>query len=91
MRKTINDIINVNITTWKGRDMYLPLMLSHLLKSQTLLPDNVYIWLSNEEYSSTPDHILNLEKGYDNLHIKYVKDNIYCHKRWEIFKCENSS
>ena len=46
MRKTINDIINVNITTWKGRDMYLPLMLSHLLKSQTLLPDNVYIWLS---------------------------------------------
>lgn len=91
MRKTINDIINVNITTWKGRDMYLPLMLSHLLKSQTLLPDNVYIWLSKEEYSSTPDHILNLEKEYDNLHIKYVKDNIYCHKRWEIFKYDNSS
>lgn len=91
MNKSKNDVINVNITTWKKRDKFLVIMLSNLYKSQTLLPDNVYIWLSKEEYHVLPEYLSSLEKEYDNLHIRYVKNNTYCHKRWEIFKYDNSS
>lgn len=85
------DTINVNITTWKKRDKFLPLMLSHFYNTQTLLPDHVYIWLSKEEYNVLPEHLASLEKIYQNLKIRYVKENTYCHKRWEIFKYDNSS
>ena len=49
MLKSDSDIIIANITTWSKRDMHLFEMLSYFRK-QTLYPDKIILWLSNDEY-----------------------------------------
>ena len=51
--KTYNDLfdakINVNYTTYPLRDKYLYESLKSIQK-QTLKPDNIFLWLSEDEY-----------------------------------------
>lgn len=82
--------IFVNITTWTKRDKYLPKMLLNLQK-QTLKPSKVILWLSEDEYdiNNIPQHITDCFVKQLINEIRWVKNNIYCHKRHEVFKTNN--
>lgn len=89
--KTYSDItktpIIVNLTTWIKRDKYLPKTLEYF-KKQTLKPDKIILWLSEEEYNKN-DLPTSIKTCIDkNLisEVRFVKKNIYCHKRQECFK-----
>ena len=87
MLKSDSDIIIANITTWSKRDMHLFDMLSYFRK-QTLYPDKIILWLSNDEYDkhNLPESIKKtLEQGLIT-EIKYIDGNTYAHKKWETFK-----
>lgn len=87
MLKGDSDIIIANITTWPKRDMHLFEMLSYF-KKQTLYPDKIILWLSNDEYDkhNLPESIKKtLEQGLIT-EIKYIDGNTYAHKKWETFK-----
>ena len=86
MLKSDSDIIIANITTWSKRDMHLFEMLSYFRK-QTLYPDKIILWLSNDEYDkhNLPESIKKtLEQGLIT-EIKYIDGNTYAHKKWETF------
>lgn len=80
----------VSFTTWTKRQDSAAKMLEHF-KKQTLKPDKIYCYLSSDEYKGE-----NLPKSLQKfvnekyLEIKWVKENTYCHKRYEIFKEHNS-
>jgi hypothetical protein len=81
-----NDKIIVNFTTWTKRDMYVPFLLKYF-KNQTLYPDEIICWLSEDEYHGIIPQ--SIQYCLDNnllTHVKFVKGNIYGHKRYETFK-----
>lgn len=85
--KTIKAKTVVNITTWTKRDWCLYPMLKNL-KQQTLHPDKIVLWLSEEEYDKDklPQSI---QKCIDeNLltDVMWVKKNTKGHKRYDCFK-----
>lgn len=82
----LSNKINVNFTTWKGRDKTIDKMLE-TIKNQTLKPDAVNLFLSKTEYNNIiPENIKKLyENGYIT-NIIWIEGNIYSYKRWEIMK-----
>lgn len=81
-----NDKIIVNFTTWTKRDMYIPFLLKYF-KNQTLYPDEIICWLSEDEYHGIIPK--SIQYCLDNnllTDVKFVKGNIYGHKRYETFK-----
>ena len=89
--KSYDDLFNapiyINITTWPKRDKFLPIMLESI-KNQTLKPDKIILWLSEEEYdkNNIPTHIQECLDTGKLSEIQWVKRNIFCHKRYETFK-----
>lgn len=89
-KKTYDDItrgkIIVTFTTWTKRHNVVPIMLENL-KKQTLKPDKIYCCLSSDEYGgeNVPECIKKyVDEKY--IEIRWVKENSYCHKRYDIFK-----
>lgn len=79
--------VNVNITTYPKRDMYLYDMLKNL-KQQTVKPTNIILWLAREEYDENhlPSSILKCVNEKLLTSISFCEKNIYCHKRYETMK-----
>lgn len=78
--------IIVNITTYKKRDWCLYEMLTNLQK-QTLKPNKIILWLSEEEYNKN-DLPQTIQKCIDEhllSDIMWVEKNTYCHKRYACF------
>lgn len=90
LKKTERIPVVVNMTTWTKRDWCLPIMLTNF-KKQTLVPDKIILWLSEEEYNKEklPKHILKCLSEGLLTDIMWVKKNTYCHKRHECFKYFN--
>ena len=82
----VKDKIIVSTTTWKQRDEVFAKMIEHLQK-QTLKPDKIILWLSEDEYQGIiPEHLKDcLDKKWID-EIRFVPGNTYAHKRWEVFK-----
>lgn len=93
-KKTYDDFIRryvvCNITTWRKRDKFLPKMLESL-KKQTLRPNRIVLWLSEDEYDrfDLPKHITKCLDDGLLTDIMWVKRNTYCHKRYECFRVFN--
>lgn len=85
-------MIIVNLTTYPKRDKYLYKMLKHF-SNQTLRADKIILWLCKEEYDN--DNLpTTIQKCLDeNLltDIMWVDKNIYCHKRYDVFKYYNDA
>lgn len=81
--------IIVSFTTWKKRDMYVPIVLNNFEK-QTKKPDKIICWLSEDEYNgkNIPKTIVDYVNS-GKIEVKWIKKNIYCHKRYETFKENN--
>lgn len=85
-KQVVPDTIIVTFTTWKKRELCVPQMLEHF-KQQTVKPDKIICWLSSDEYNG--ENIpKSLQKFVDEkyIEVKWVKENIYGHKRWEALK-----
>lgn len=82
--------IIVSFTTWSKRQESAAKMLEHF-KKQTRKPDKIYCWLSSDEYGD--EKVPQCLKKYVDenfVEIKWIKNNIYCYKRYEVFKeCQN--
>ncbi len=81
MMKTV-----VTMTCWPKRINQLPIFLEKFFSTQTVKPDLFYIWLSTEEF---PDHKIpdELVKQIElnNIILKWIDKNEYCHKRWKVY------
>lgn len=84
------DKINVNITTYPKRDKFLFTCLNNF-KNQTLKCDRLILWLCEEEYdkNNLPNAIVSCLNQNLITEIKWLKKNIFCHKRAEVFKYYN--
>jgi len=78
--------IIVSFTTWPKRDKFVPIMLESI-HNQSMKPDKVIMWLSDEEYpnNAIPSHLKECIKN------KYITDvfftkNTFAHKRWEAHR-----
>lgn len=76
----------VSFTTWKKRDVFVPAVLDNFI-NQTKLPNKIVCWLSEDEYGgrNIPETILPYVEN-KTIEVRWVKENVYCHKRHEIFK-----
>ena len=87
------DII-ISITSYPKRINNIQIVIKLLLDKQTLCPDKIYLWLSEEEFSNKekdlPQELLNLINNNSSIYLKWVKKNTYVHKRHEIFKYVNN-
>lgn len=84
----MNNII-LSMTSWKKRIHYLPQMLSYFLVTQNELPNRIIITLSENEFKNKENDLpidLILLLKYTYIELNWITDNIYCHKRHEIFK-----
>ena len=94
-KKEYSDLFNapiiVNITTWPKRDNCLFEMLSNL-KNQTLYPDKIILWISEEEYdkNNLPESIQKCINNKLLSDVMFVQKNTYCHKRFECFNKFNN-
>lgn len=94
--KTIQKIIDakliVNLTTWTKRDTCLYPMLKNL-KQQTLRPDKIVLWLSEEEYDKNklPKSIQSCIDEKLLTDVMWVKKNTKGHKRYDCFKYFNDA
>lgn len=80
-----SDII-VSFTTWPAREIFVKDMLLSLSK-QTVKPDKIICWLSNEEYNGIiPDSLKECLKNNLLTEVQFVNKNTYGHKRYNIFK-----
>ena len=76
--------IIVNLTTYPKRDKYLYRCLKHF-KNQTLKPHKIVLYLCEKEYNkyNLPQNILKCVNEKLVSEIFWVKNNTYCHKRFE--------
>ena len=83
----MNRII-VSMTSYPKRIMYVYEIILNLL-NQTLVPDEIHLWLSEEEFVNKENDLpIKLKDFIDNniIFVHWLKDNFYIHKRHEIFK-----
>lgn len=85
-KEVLPDRVVVNFTTWRKRDVFVPEMLDNFAL-QTKKPDAVVCWLSEDEYGgqNVPESISPYAERGD-IEIRWLKDNIYSHKRYECFR-----
>ena len=83
---TIISNIIVSFTTWKKRHDCAAIMLDYF-KKQTVKPNKIVCWLSSDEYEgeNIPQSLKPFVKE-KFIEVRWVKENVYCHKRYEIFK-----
>lgn len=88
--KTYDDLtkdkVIVSFTTWKKRHDCAAIMLDWF-KQQTIKPDKIICWLSSDEYDG--ENIPQSLQKFVNekyIEVRWIKENTYCHKRYEVFK-----
>lgn len=80
------DKIIVSFTTWKKRQASACKMLEHF-KLQTLKPNKIICWLASDEYGECIiPKCLQKFVNENFIEVRWVKENTYCHKRYEVFK-----
>ena len=85
LREGFSTPVYVNFTTWKKRDRFVPIMLSHF-SHQTFKPTKIICWLSSSEYHHTiPQSVKECLDNHLLDEVRWVRGNTYCHKRWEAF------
>jgi len=85
----LNKKIIVSMTSYKKRISNLGKSVFALLCKQTLPPDEIYIWLSENEFPNKENELPEDIQGiiYNNkVHLMWIKENTRVHKRHEIFK-----
>lgn len=82
--------IVVSMTSYPKRIVNVGKSIYALLNKQTLPPDEIYIWLSTEEFpnkeNDLPKDLVLFSEVSNKIKIKWVEKNTYVHKRHEIFK-----
>lgn len=84
--KSITPEIIVSFTTWKKRHDCAAIMLDWF-KQQTIKPDKIICWLSSDEYDG--ENIPQSLQKFVNekyIEVRWIKENTYCHKRYEVFR-----
>lgn len=80
------------MTSWTKRIHYVAKAIYRFLKTQTVKPDEFYLWLAEEEFPNKekdlPEDLLTVCSAF-NVQIKWTKDNEYCFKRWYVFPEHN--
>lgn len=86
----MNERIIVSMTSYPGRIANVSKSIFLLLKKQTLPPDEIHLWLAEPEFLnkelSLPSDLQTIIKTVENVHLHWLPENTYCHKRHEIFK-----
>lgn len=76
------------MTSWKGRIQAVPEAIFRFMRTQTVKPDEFYLWLSTDEFPSKelelPRELLLICYGM-NIKLKWCKYNEYAFKRWHVF------
>ena len=81
--------IIVSMTSYKKRICNLGKSVFALLCKQILPPDEIYIWLSEEEFPNKEKDLPSDAQDIaynEKVHIMWLKENTRVHKRHEIFK-----
>ena len=77
------------MTSYKKRITNLGKSIFALLYKQILPPDEIYIWLAEEEFpkkeNELPSDVQEII-SHEKLHLMWLKENTRVHKRHEIFK-----
>lgn len=78
----------VTMTSWKGRIQSVGEAIFRFIKTQTVKPDEFYLWLSTDEFptkeNELPKELLLVCRGL-NIQLKWCKYNEYAFKRWHVF------
>ncbi len=78
------------MTSYPGRIKNVSKSISFLLEKQTVKPDEIYLWLSIEEFpnkeNDLPVELTTIIGNHNNVYLRWVEKNTYVHKRHEIFK-----
>lgn len=82
--------IIVSMTSYPKRIINVYYSIRLLLEKQTLKPDRIYLWLSEEEFpdkeNDLPAILVDLIDSNGTVKLMWVKENTYVHKRHEVFK-----
>lgn len=82
--------IVVSMTSYPKRIYNVEKSIDALLHKQTLPPEEIYLWLSIEEFpnkeNNLPENLIKIINENPNVFLKWVEKNTYVHKRHEIFK-----
>lgn len=85
----MNKIV-ISMTSYPGRIKNVSKSISFLLEKQTVKPDEIYLWLSAEEFpnkeNDLPVELTTIISNHNNVYLRWVEKNTYVHKRHEIFK-----
>jgi len=88
-----NKDIVVSMTSYPKRISNIYSSIRLILEKQTLQPDKIYLWLSEEEFpnkeNDLPKNLLNLINDNKCINLMWIKKNTYVHKRHEVFKYIN--
>lgn len=82
----------VTMTSWKGRINFLARSIYSFMKTQTVKPDEFYVWLAEEEFPQKENELpedLMLVCKYFNIKICWCKYNDYAFKRWYVYPEHN--
>lgn len=72
--------ITVSFTTYPAREKWLPVVVGSLLR-QKLQPDRIVLYLSNEQFETVDDKILNSIKK-QGVNVKLVDGDMRSHKKY---------
>lgn len=77
----------VTMTSWTKRIELCSVLINMFFKTQTVLPDLFYLWLSKEEFTDITELPLELQKLYKErkVIIKFLDGNEKCYKRWHVY------
>lgn len=82
--------IVVSMTSYPQRIVNVEKSISALLNRQTLPPEEIYLWLSVEEFpqkeKNLPNTLVKLIDSNKKIKLNWVDKNTYVHKRHEVFK-----
>lgn len=88
----MNGKIIVSMTSYPKRISLVGRSITALLEKQTMKPDEIHLWLSEEEFvnfeKDLPNDLNEVLKN-EKVFLHWVGKNTYCHKRYEIFNITN--
>ena len=82
--------IIVSMTSYPKRISNVGKSIYALLSRQTLPPDEIHLWLSIKQFPKQnldlPKDLQTLIEHQDQIHLHWIEENTYVHKRHEYFK-----
>ncbi|MBO4231376.1 MAG: hypothetical protein J5886_06835 [Bacteroidales bacterium] len=82
--------IIISMTSYPKRINNLYYSIRLLLEKQSLKPDVLFLWLSEEEFpnkeNDLPSNLNTLIRENGTIDLRWVKENTYVHKRHEVFR-----